>query len=113
MKKVLFRFVLVVVGIVIVVTLLFVPYHRSEMTTEHVQALIHSSLSHGASRADVERFLQKNGIAYSPTGYGAINASIPGTSKSLLTEGSIFIVFSFDATGRLKETKVDEVFTGP
>jgi len=112
MKKLFLRILLAVFGLVIGVAILFLPYHRSEMTTEHVQALVHSALPQGASRADVERFLQKNRIGYS-SGARIVNASIPGTSKSLLIEGSIFIVFSFDANGRLVDTKVDEVFTGP
>lgn len=113
-SKLIARSVWVLVGLVIAVAALFVPYHRSDMTVGRVQSLIDSALQKNADRGEVEKFLQKNGIPYSPAigNSNVINASIQGTSKSFLITGSIFIVFTFDANARLIDSKVNEVYTG-
>lgn len=114
-SKFLTRSAMVVVGFVIGLAVLFVPYHRSDMTPQRVRSLIESSLRQNADRQEVEAFLKKNKISYSLSGGNSnvINASIPGTSKSLLIEGSLFIVFTFDANARLVSSDVREAFTGP
>jgi len=40
-------------------------------------------------------------------------AKIPNTSVGFFVTGDIFIVFSFDANGKLVSHTVREVFTGP
>lgn len=113
-RKVLFLSV-GLLAIVLAVVILFVPIRRSEMTVKQLQALVEKRLPPGSSSAEVESILKEIGLQYSAgiKTKNVINASLLGTSRSLLVEGSIFAVFTFDESGKLLSYKIDEVFTGP
>lgn len=107
----------IAIGVLLLVALgvSMMPHRTSDWTVDRVNSLLTAKTPIGTARPSVAQFLKGQGISFSspPGRDDTINARIPGTSKGLFIEGSIFIVFEFGADDTLKKFTVDEVYTAP
>jgi hypothetical protein len=86
-----------------------------------VERGIREHLSIGASRSQVESYLDERRIRHSYTDHSAAgtestrieSALIPDSSRTWLVRGDIQIVFKFDEQDKLTQYSVKEIFTGP
>jgi hypothetical protein len=86
-----------------------------------VEKDLHEHLNVGASRAEVESYLDQRGIQHSyiaqsmarPEDSRTELAMIRESSRSWLVRGDIHIVFKFDDREKLTHYSVTEIYTGP
>jgi hypothetical protein len=94
---------------------------RVTVDVASVEKDISDHLPTGASRADVESYLDKRGIQHSyiaqsigaPEYDRTESAMIRGASGTSLVRGDIQILFKFDDQDKLIHYSTREIFTGP
>ena len=93
---------------------------ETKLAVATVEKDVRDHLAIGASRIDVETYLESRGIHHSYVEQSPIaqnrhteTALIRGTSQTWLIRGDIQILFKFDDEGRLTRYSVKEIFTGP
>jgi hypothetical protein len=122
MRKFLLIALAIVVSAVLVTSVIY-RARRIEVTADvaSVEKDLSDHLPTGASRADVESYLDQRGIQHSyvaqsrgaPEYDRTESAMIRGASRSWLVRGDLQIVFKFDDQDKLLHYSVKQIFTGP
>ena len=122
MKKFLLLGLLIAVFGAVVGTLVYRTRRVKKIVdVTEVEKDIRQHLSTGASRSQVESYLDERRIRHSYVDYSAAgpeysrteSALIPESSLTWLGRGDIQILFKFDDHDRLVHFSVKEIFTGP